>query len=138
VGTGLPDAPESVGSHRSQRRDLGSFRDLPARQKQPGKSQSGRPPHQNLFINKDIRIYGDFSGTESSRDERDWASNVTVLSGDIGAANNSADNSYHVAWINYHTNAMVRGDSCLRMKTPFASCSSTKGARRSGEDAGNI
>jgi hypothetical protein len=56
-----------------------------------------------------IHVYGGFAGTESLRDERDWQTHVTVLSGDIDQ-NDTADehrvvtttdhisgtNSYHV------------------------------------------
>lgn len=41
-------------------------------------------------------VYGGFNGTEAKRDERDWAKNVTVLSGDIGKPGDPGDNSYHV------------------------------------------
>ena len=43
-----------------------------------------------------VVLYGGFAGTESARSARDFAANVTTLSGDIGAANDSSDNSYHV------------------------------------------
>jgi predicted outer membrane repeat protein len=43
-----------------------------------------------------IAVYGGFAGTESTRDVRNFTTNITVLSGNIGDSNISDDNSYHV------------------------------------------
>lgn len=44
----------------------------------------------------DTEIYGGFSGQEMAFDERDYAANVTILSGNIGDPADYWDNSYHV------------------------------------------
>lgn len=48
-------------------------------------------------IRNNIRLYGGFNGTEQSREERDWYSNLTILSGEIGAPGNT-DNSYTIIY----------------------------------------
>jgi predicted outer membrane repeat protein len=49
------------------------------------------------FVMKNgVAIYGGFNGTETQLSNRNWAANVTTLSGDIGTLNDNSDNSYHV------------------------------------------
>jgi hypothetical protein len=43
-----------------------------------------------------VGVYGGFDGTETLRSQREPVVNVTTLSGDIGTAGASNDNSYHV------------------------------------------
>ncbi|MCB0670181.1 MAG: hypothetical protein KDC80_30350, partial [Saprospiraceae bacterium] len=52
-----------------------------------------------FYIDKNIRIYGGFSGMESQLMQRNWIANPTILSGDLGATTNTSDNSYHVIYI---------------------------------------
>jgi predicted outer membrane repeat protein len=47
-------------------------------------------------IKKGMTVYGGFAGTETHRDQRDWRSHPTVLSGDIGVRGDNADNSYRL------------------------------------------
>src|SRR5690606_38443502 len=50
----------------------------------------------SFTLTNDVSVYGGFAGTEAFLSQRDWETNVTTLSGDIGAAGNNTDNSYHV------------------------------------------
>ena len=49
----------------------------------------------SFVMKNNFAIYGGFNGTETLLSQRDWGTNVTIVSGDIGAAGN-ADNSYNV------------------------------------------
>lgn len=49
----------------------------------------------SFVLKNGVEIYGGFEGVETLRDERDWLVNITILSGEIGAAVNT-DNSQHV------------------------------------------
>jgi hypothetical protein len=56
-----------------------------------------------------VGVYGGFDGTEGARDERDWTTHMTTLSGDIGAQGEMSDNSYHVVYANSVTDATLDG-----------------------------
>ena len=43
-----------------------------------------------------VAIYGGFPAAGGGWETRDWETNITTLSGEIGILNDSADNSYHV------------------------------------------
>jgi predicted outer membrane repeat protein len=50
----------------------------------------------SFALKNGVGIYGGFNGTETARQDRNPAVNVTTLSGDIGTPGTSSDNSYHV------------------------------------------
>ncbi|MDX2277977.1 MAG: choice-of-anchor Q domain-containing protein [Saprospiraceae bacterium] len=48
-----------------------------------------------LLPNK-VKLWGGFAGFETNLTQRNWETHSTILSGDIGLANDSTDNSYNV------------------------------------------
>ena len=50
----------------------------------------------SFVMNINLAIYGGFNGTETLLSQRDWGTNVTILSGDIDGDNTIANNAYHV------------------------------------------
>jgi len=51
----------------------------------------------NAFVLKPgVKIYGGFAGSETLLSQRNWTTNTTILSGDLGAVGDTADNAYHV------------------------------------------
>ncbi len=50
----------------------------------------------SFALKNGVGVYGGFAGTETMRSQRDPVAHPTLLSGDIGAAGISNDNSYHV------------------------------------------
>ncbi len=59
-------------------------------------------PRTATFTMRDgVAIYGGFAGDETDLGQRNWSSNVTILSGDIGTAGDASDNAYNVVTVPY-------------------------------------
>lgn len=56
-----------------------------------------------------VGLYGGFSGGETSRDQRDWSENETVLSGEINISDFPDDNSKRVVTASETNNAILDG-----------------------------
>ncbi|NCS20482.1 MAG: cadherin [Microcystis aeruginosa G11-06] len=59
------------------------------------KPTTGTDRTASFTLKNNVGIYGGFAGTETALNQRNIATNATILSGEIGAAG-IADNSYHV------------------------------------------
>ncbi|MEM8503084.1 MAG: choice-of-anchor Q domain-containing protein [Cyanobacteria bacterium P01_D01_bin.1] len=70
----------------------------------PGTNRS-----DSFEINAGVTIYGGFDGTEDSLSDRDWQTNRTILSGDIGVADDESDNSYQVVFSDTNETAELNG-----------------------------
>jgi len=64
----------------------------------------------SFLLNAGVLLYGGFTGVESTLGARNWTTNVTILSGDIGVVGDASDNSYNVVTItNNHSSATLDG-----------------------------
>ncbi|MFN8302443.1 MAG: T9SS type A sorting domain-containing protein [Saprospiraceae bacterium] len=52
----------------------------------------------SFTLSSGVKLYGGFSGTETSKQQRDWVAQPTILSGDIGAPGQADDNSYCILY----------------------------------------
>lgn len=60
------------------------------------KPTDGQDRSISFQLKSGVEIYGGFAGGEASLEARDIESNQTILSGDLGIADDNSDNSYHV------------------------------------------
>lgn len=65
---------------------------------------------KHFRLKNGVQVFGGFKGTETNRNKRDPALNVTILSGDIGASGVTSDNCYHVF---YHPATMELDHSAV-------------------------
>jgi len=63
------------------------------------KPGSGTDRYASFVLRNGIRVFGGFAGTETQLQQRDWEAHPTVLSGDIGAPNDSTDNAYNILYL---------------------------------------
>jgi len=61
-----------------------------------GTGQTDNNVNSTFALINGVAIYGGFVGTETTLGDRNWRTNVTILSGDIDKDNNIANNAYHV------------------------------------------
>jgi CHRD domain/PKD-like domain/Right handed beta helix region len=58
-------------------------------------------------IPNNVKVYGGFAGTEDNLIDRNFRTNISILSGDIGTLNLDTDNSYHVVVMDGSSNTTV-------------------------------
>jgi hypothetical protein len=71
------------------------------------KPTSGADRTVSFALKNGVAVYGGFAGGETQRDQRNFQTNITILSGDIGVEGNNSDNSYHVVVGSHTDNSAV-------------------------------
>ena len=61
----------------------------------------------SFAIPNNVEVYGGFTGSETTLDQRDWVAHATVLSGDIDADGTFANNAYSVVYTTNVTDGTV-------------------------------
>ena len=56
-----------------------------------------------------VALYGGFAGNETTLDARNWLTNVTTLSGDLGTLGVASDNAYTVVYCGENVETVVDG-----------------------------
>jgi len=65
---------------------------------------------KTFMLKSGVKVYGGFAGTETQLSQRNWQTNVTTLSGDLGVVNTLTDNAYHVVLsINLASTSLLDG-----------------------------
>ena len=90
--------------------------------------EPGDPRSASLSLVHGVTLYGGFEGTESVLEERDWVTHETVLSGDLGVVDNSADNAYTVVYCGQGATAGLDGVTVTRGKADGAYDSGPRGS----------
>lgn len=68
--------------------------------------------HAHYDLPSGVAVYGGFSGSETLREQRDWAAHPSILSGDIGVLGDSTDNSFNILY-SYSPNDKTRLDGLI-------------------------
>lgn len=76
------------------------------------KPTAGTDRFAHFNLPSGVTLFGGFAGSESLREQRNWQTNPTTLSGDIGVPGDSTDNSFNVLY-SYSPNEKTRLDGFI-------------------------
>lgn len=100
--------------------------------------QSSTDRTKTIELRNNVLVYGGFAGSETLKSQRDIENNLTILSGDIGVANDSTDNSYGIVTVGNDVTDATTLDG-FQLEGAFAlSIEPTNGALHLTGDVGEV
>ena len=71
--------------------------------------ESGDARSASFSLLDGVTLFGGFAGNETTLDDRDWSTHVTMVSGDLGTLDDSTDNAYTVVYCGENIEAVIDG-----------------------------
>ncbi len=69
--------------------------------------------YKTFYVDKDVKLYGGFAGTENTLNERNIKYHTTTLSGDLGSPGDYSDNARILLYLDGRSDNLTSGDFLL-------------------------
>ena len=101
------------------------------------KPTTGSDQNISFVLKSGVAVYGGFLGTENQLSQRNWSSNLTILSGEIGSPGTNTDNSFRVVYVSSANASTILDGFTIRdgYRNSFFAGTEGSGIRNDNSDA---